>query len=124
MAYVFGFDKDVTRLIYSFRDSKFESVKRNGGTPSCRALEPYKIDNCGIQPGYWNGSYFIQVRINTRDTPHRIFRLEYHGWTWSIINTWCLRHTDEANPIFDRMHGSRVRVIPHRNYDEPESDNE
>ena len=123
MAYVFGFNKDITRLIYSFRDWKLENVFLKGGTPSCLALEPYQIDNCGIQPGYWNGSYFIQVRTNTRDTPHGIVRLEFYGWLWSSINTWCFRHADEANPIIDRMHGPQVRVIPYRNYEsESESD--
>ena len=43
MAYVFGFNKDITDIIYSFRDWKLEEVKRYGGTPSRLALKPYKI---------------------------------------------------------------------------------
>ena len=55
MAYVFGFDKDVTRLMYSMRDWKLEYVKRYGGTPSCLALRPYNINkiSCGEPGAYW-----------------------------------------------------------------------
>ena len=113
----FGFSKDVTRILYSMRDWKLEDVKRDGGTPSCLALQPYRVDNCGIQPGYWKGSYFIQVQINTPCSPHRFFRLEFYGWVWSSINTWSFRFSDEANPIFDRFHGPQVRVVPRRFYD-------
>ena len=43
MAYVFGFPKEVTRLIYDMRDWKLEDVKQNNGTQSCLALKPFRI---------------------------------------------------------------------------------
>ena len=43
MAYVFGFPKEVTNLIYDMRDWKLEDVKQNNGTPSCLALKPFRI---------------------------------------------------------------------------------
>ena len=43
MAYVFGFPKDVTNLIYDMRDWKLEDVKQNNGTPSCLALKSFTI---------------------------------------------------------------------------------
>ena len=43
MAYVFGFPKEVTNLIYDMRDWKLEDVKQNNGTPSCLALKPFSI---------------------------------------------------------------------------------
>ena len=49
MAYVFGFDKNITDLIYSMRDFKLEKVKRNHGTPSRIALMPYFILNRTIE---------------------------------------------------------------------------
>ena len=52
MAYVFGFGKDATSILYAMRDWKLEDVKRMGGTPSCRALRPYNINNISCsQPG-------------------------------------------------------------------------
>ena len=45
MAYVFGFTRGVTGLIYAMHDWKLEDVKRSGGTPSGLALAPFEIDN-------------------------------------------------------------------------------
>ena len=73
MAYVFGFDKDVTRLISSFLDFKYENVIQKGGTPSCLAFKSYRVDNCGIEPGYWEGAYFIMVGVNSRESNNTIF---------------------------------------------------
>ena len=43
MAYVFGFPKDVTDIISSCRDFRFEEVKAAGGTPSALALQPFRL---------------------------------------------------------------------------------
>ena len=55
MAYVFGFGEDATSILYAMRDWKLEDVKRMGGTPSCRALRPYNINNisCSQPDAYW-----------------------------------------------------------------------
>ena len=34
MAYALNFPKDVTKIIYSMRDFRYEAVRENGGTPS------------------------------------------------------------------------------------------
>jgi len=39
MAYAFGFPRDVTDLIYSMRDWRWEMVRANGGTPSRLCFE-------------------------------------------------------------------------------------
>ena len=43
MAYALGFPFEITNLIYSMRDWKFEEVRRKGGTPSCLAIKPFKL---------------------------------------------------------------------------------
>ncbi len=43
MAYAFGFPKDVTDIICSCRDFRFEEVKAAGGTPSSLALQPFRL---------------------------------------------------------------------------------
>ena len=63
MAYVFGFNKDITDIIYSFRDWKLEEVKRKEGTPSCLALKPYKIMKK------------MQIHV------HTLFASSYETWT-------------------------------------------
>ena len=45
MAYVFGFPKDITNLIYSMRDWRLEQIKQRGGTPSRLALLPFEINS-------------------------------------------------------------------------------
>ena len=63
MAYVFGFNKDITDIIYSFRDWKLEEVKRYQGTPSILALKPYKIMKKIAYPC----TYFIRVELQNMD---------------------------------------------------------
>ena len=44
MAYALNFPKDVTKIIYSMRDFRYEEVKKRGGTPSrlCFNIEPHE----------------------------------------------------------------------------------
>jgi len=43
MAYALGFPAEITNLIYSMRDWKFEEIRERGGTPSCLAIKPFKL---------------------------------------------------------------------------------
>ena len=47
MAYALKFNKDVTALIYSFRDFMLEDVIKVGGTPSAIAMKAFTINNPG-----------------------------------------------------------------------------
>ena len=49
MAYVFRFPTEITEILYSMRDWKYERVKWRRGTPSKIALSPYKIMNHTIE---------------------------------------------------------------------------
>ena len=49
MAYVFRFPTEITEILYSMRDWKYERVKWRRGTPSKKALSPYKIINHTIE---------------------------------------------------------------------------
>ena len=104
MAYVFGFNKDITDIIYSFRDWKLEEVKRKGGTPSCLALKPYKIMKKVADPC----TYFIRVELRNMDDDNlyllgllngRFAKLPFYEW----LNVF-----DDDHYEFINKHGPRI----------------
>ena len=52
MAFAFGFPQDVTDLIYSMRDWRWEFVRDGGKAPSARCFDvrPMSCDYWGVQP--------------------------------------------------------------------------
>ena len=65
MAYVFRFPTEITEILYSMRDWKYERVKWRRGTPSKIALSPYKIMNHTIEHvprDLFPSTYWITVR--------------------------------------------------------------
>ena len=49
MAFTFGFPQDVTDLIYSMRDFRWEMVRNGGKTPSARCLDNIVVVVAGIR---------------------------------------------------------------------------
>lgn len=114
MAYALGFDKEVTRIIYSMRDWTLESVKQNGGTPSCCALKPFEIENqASIRFDPFTATYGIRVR-KTDVSPHvSVLALENNSWSKKESWIWkeCFRFSLCNNKI-DAAHGQKVHVLP------------
>ena len=115
MAYVFGFGKDVTRLMYSMRDWKLEDVKRDGGTPSCLALRPYEIRNDGAKdspPDLGISTYWIEVK--TRIWPnyiHWILALYDNKFGKFCQHEWA-NGVCRDNQEFAKKHGAHVYPCP------------
>ena len=115
MAYVFGFGKDVTSLLYSFRDFKFEDTKRKEGTPSRLALKPYTIHNRVDWPG---GGRDYLINVKSRTSNHWVLCLEDNRWFQSCGKRWSSFHCLHSNYRVATAHGLQVRVVE----DESESD--
>ena len=130
MAYVFGFTRDVTALIYAMRDWKLEDVKRNGGTPSRLALVCFRIDNTTAEhpPEFSNRTYYISV--NTRNFKHDFYIIglskskfeKKYWWSWSDANRF------KFNGAFQSIHGMHVypcsQTIPQRDWPNIEYDSD
>ena len=105
MAYVFGFPKEVTNLIYDMRDWKLEDVKQNNGTPSCLALKPFSIwprsfcvPNC----------YSIHVgKKNLRNKEVWIVALFGLGFRKTSYRYWKNNDLDQYHD-YDSRHGAHV----------------
>ena len=90
MAYVFGFSKDVTEIIYSMRDFRYEEIKKSGGTPSrlCFVCTwPYEPEHT---PSIW--TYRIHGYDGVVPVVIRI-RDEVAGTNWRLV----LRNLNEDN---------------------------
>jgi hypothetical protein len=91
MAYVFGFSKDVTEIIYSMRDFRYEEVKERHGTPSrlCFVCTwPYEPMQTPCIWTYRIHSYdgVVPIVIRIRD--------QVAGTNWRLV----LRNEDNVRP--------------------------
>ena len=107
MAYVFGFPKEVTNLIYDMRDWKLEDVKQNNGTPSCLALKPFRI---WPQPFPVPNNYKIIVYPKNRSNKEvwivALFGLGFRKTFWSVWKNYDL----DQNHDYDSRHGAHVSL--------------
>ena len=114
MAYVFRFPTEITEIIYSMRDWKYERVKWRRGTPGEIALSPYKIMNHTIEhvpkqlfpSTYWItvsarfGGYLIDGLYD-----NKFDKVIAHDWTNGICKN---------NHHFAKMHGKhKLPCEPH-----------
>jgi hypothetical protein len=72
MAYALGFPKDVTELLYSLRDWRWEIVRKNGGTPSRLCFEigpryPWEEDGTPWLQAIYMPYYTVESDIEQPD---------------------------------------------------------
>ena len=109
MAYVFGFPKEVTNLIYDMRDWKLEDVKQNNGTPSCLALKSFTIKTNYNS----NSPATYEIRVQRKNSPACILVLEgvrFVARKQKVWDNW--RHCVFGFAAFDKMHGALVLPCP------------
>jgi len=118
MAYALGFPRDVTDLIYSMRDWCLEKVRREGGTPSRLALNPFRIWNfkvdvplAGSDKAYLanTSTYWIEVTNLYNDPDVYVLSLGDDVWHRCWDNEWA-DNVDKGNEDTAVRHGPLVRV--------------
>lgn len=112
MAYALNFPAEITSLIYSMRDWKFEEVKKKGGTPSRLALTPFRIFNrrakeIGITELASPSAYFIQVTNRIIHPDIWIHGLIDNTWGRWAEHEWA-DNILKGNDNFEHLHGSHI----------------
>ena len=111
MAYVFGFTRDVTTLIYAMRDWKFENVRRNGGTPSRLALKYFKIINTTAEYPIRSPAHTYYITVDPRNYHPDLYitALNNNKFYAQDECEWA-DNLKKGNGTFQRKHG--VHIYP------------
>ena len=119
MAFAFGFPQDVTDLIYSMRDWRWEMVRDGGKAPSARCLDNIMVVVGGIR------KYQIESDVEESDYGEivgdspmnksayiEIFNVNFNGYHWPPLRRINLLHCDgRATAKFRRLQKQNERRI-------------
>ena len=117
MAFAFGFPEDVTDLIYSMRDWRWEKVRDGGKTPSARCFDNIMVVVGGvhmyqIESDIEESDFGEIVDYPLMDESAWIELLNLNGDHWPPLRHIKLRHCDgRATAKFRRLQKQRDRRV-------------
>ena len=105
MAFAFGFSRDVTRLINSYRDWRYRLVRGGGQTPSASAMPlpvPPHREHEPITQNMERGKYYLQRLEFSNDeaesTMINIWQTTCQGWDCNLIKSFDCCTSDDVSP--------------------------